>query len=103
MAGPLFKVGEEVILKSVNRPECNGEYIVTAIIQPNGIYTSRNDKVLIRNDSGVYGYLLDEPIFAKHIGKGEVCWAEQALRKKYPPSEFTFDQLMNSLNLEMVK
>lgn len=100
---PLFKVGEEVILKSVNRPECNGEYIVEAIISSQGIYTSRNDNVLLRNGSDHYGYLLDKAIFAKHIGKGEVCWQESALRKKYPPSEFTFEQLMNSLNLETVK
>ena len=103
MATPLYKVGEEVILKSVNRPECNGEYIVEAIIPSGGIYTSRNDNVILRNGSDRCSYLLDKAIFAKHIGKGEICWDESALRKKYPPSEFTFEELMNSLNLEMVK
>jgi hypothetical protein len=100
---PLYKVGEEVILKSVNRPECNGEYIVEAIIPPKGIYTSRNDGVLLRNASDHHGYLLNEAIFAKHLGKGEVVWHESALRKKYPPTGYTFDELMNSLNLEMTK
>lgn len=102
MVTPLFKVGEEVILKSVSCPECNGEYIVVKVLSPEEIFKSRNDGQLMRNGGTTYSYLLDEVFQHTDHGFGEICWDESALRKKYKPSEFTFDQLMDSLNLEVV-
>lgn len=104
MATPLFKVGEQVILKSVNHPEFNGDYTIITIVTQGDNYKCRySDKTL--NYTGIvsyYGYALDRICTTSDRGI-ESIWAEKALRKKYPPSEFTFDQLMNSLNLEMVK
>lgn len=85
---PLFKVGEEVILQAVNLTKYNGEHIIEDLIF--------EDDVTAWDGSKYVGYSY------KLIGV-EVWFVEPAIKKKYKPSEFTFDQLMNSLNLEMVK
>lgn len=104
MATPLYKIGEEVILKSVNRPQFNGDYTIVAIVKQGDKYKCRySGKTL--NYLGIisyYGYVLDRICATSDRGI-ESIWAEQALRKKYPSSDYTFDELMNSLNLEMIK
>ena len=41
MSSPKFKVGEEVILQSHERPDLNGEYFVEEIFMPGNSYTCR--------------------------------------------------------------
>ena len=88
MVGPLYKVGEEVILQAKVLTSYNGNHIIEALefeeMAPcvDGIFFTGYSYKLVGLDAWVI---------------------EPALRKKYPPSEFTFDQLMNSLNLETVK
>lgn len=95
---PKFHVGEPVLLQSVSSPECNGEYIVEKILRSGDKYKCRLTENIV-NVGRVYsyGYLLNTP----HPDDKDCCeifWAEKALRKKYPPSEFTFGELMDSLN-----
>lgn len=97
---PLFKVGEEVILQSISNPQFNGEYVVEDIIAPKESFLSRNDKRSACNGSDTFGYLLNEIFPHKELGHSEYLWSELALRKKYPPSEFTFDELMSKLKVD---
>lgn len=85
---PLFKVGEEVILQAVNLTKYNGEHIIEDLIF--------EDDATAWDGSKYVGY-------SYKLEGVDVWFVEPVLRKKYKPSEFTFDQLMNSLNLEMVK
>jgi hypothetical protein len=88
MAGPLFKVGEEVILQAVNLTKYNGEHIIEDL--------TFDEDAKAWDGSSYTGYTYK-------LEGVDVWFVEPALRKKHKPSEFTFDQLMNSLNLEMVK
>ena len=101
---PLFSVGEEVILVSENLPQFNGEYVVTVIVCQGETHKCRHTGKTIRylGKYNYYGYILDR-ICVGEERLTESIWAERALRKKYPPSEFTFDELMNNLKLETVE
>lgn len=85
---PLFKVGEEVILQAVNLTKYNGDHIIEDLLF--------EDDVTALDGSSYTGYTYK-------LEGVDVWFVEPVIKKKYPPSEFTFDQLMNSLNLEMVK
>lgn len=99
----LFKEGEVVILQSKSAPHLNGEYTVKQIVQ-NG--TEIHDR--IRNITYTWidlstttpGYILEECI-AEFVFKdstvAECAWAESALRKKSPPSDMSYKELMSSL------
>ena len=77
---PKFEVGEVVLLRSVNFPECNGEATVLDIIE---------DRTF------VYAYKLT---ISHHADGFLEYWGEPALRKKHTPGEMTFDNLMASLS-----
>lgn len=106
MTRPLFGVGEEVILVSKDSPDLNGKYTIKDIAYHKGFYF---DKFLNKTvhwictdlDKETPAYLLEELDVPDEDGS-EIMWAQSALRKKYPPSEFTFDELMNNLKLETV-
>lgn len=100
MTRPLFSVGEEVILVSLSHPEFNGEYLIERVLENGESYKSRNDGKSFWSNGILY--LLDE-IFPDNVKGGEFAVGEKSLRKKYPPSEFTFDELMNNLKLETVE
>lgn len=98
MKHPLFSVGEKVLLQSKSRPDCNGEYIVEAIVGPGTQYFDRrvNHTVLLEYENDKIGYLLNKS-FDSWIDKFEIKWSESALRKKHKPSQFTFDQLISEI------
>lgn len=79
---PLFSVGEEVILVSVQRPHCNGPAVVLDVDN--------------NYEDGIPGYLLTTPGRKDDEGL-DILWDQSALRKKYPPSSQSFSELMNTL------
>lgn len=78
---PLFRVGEEVVLQSINYPELNGNAIVQKV---DSGYEEGSKKPC-------YGYVLNigNPLYPG--------WAESALRKKHKPSDHSFDSLIAEL------
>lgn len=92
MSRPLFSVGEEVILQSVDYPEFNGEYIVETAFLP------RTNKQVV--DGCAYtnahiGYFLMGLYHEKGGQKGvRSSWRQSALRKKHKPSTKSFSELM---------
>lgn len=99
MKEALFKIGETIILQSINYPELNGEYTVEGIItaeEANIIYYKMFDEDYIGPycyDIGIY--LPEEDIDCRH-------WEESALRKKYPPSKLSFQELMQECKSNIV-
>ncbi len=102
MSNPYFEVGEEVILYSKMRPECNGDATVF------GAYTTEEEKInrLIElnsptehakwNNIGGILYELDIPCIDK---EGlTILWAESALRKKHKPNKDSFGTMLHKLN-----
>ena len=77
-----FEVGEEVILKSENHPECNGDALV--IERNPGTYI--DDVSGCRESTWGYKLSIESPTGNR--------WNQSALRKKHKPSEFTFEQLI---------
>lgn len=82
---PLFKVGEEVILQAKVVTGYNGDHIIEDLefeemsaCVGGSIFTGYSYKLL-----GVDTWVI-----------------EPALRKKYPPAEFTFDELMSKLKVD---
>lgn len=92
-------MGDEVILQ-VNSSETlsryNGEYVVVAVVEPRGVYVDRIHDHERRSIGDGYGYLLNE-IHYSDKNNAEVVWAEKVLRRKYQPSEFSFEELMVDL------
>jgi hypothetical protein len=93
---PKFSVGEVVVLQSVELPERNGEYTVSAVWIPPGhivvdSFPYRVTDVTYRLEGA------DEPI-PHGVHKGPALWNESALRKKHIPGEFGFTDLMASLS-----
>lgn len=82
----LFEVGEEVILCSKRQPQYNGEYVVLACEW--GYYIDINTNKYRK------GFTYDLGI---HGDAGNSHWSESNLRKKHPPSELNFTDLMSSL------
>lgn len=79
---PLFAVGEEVILVSVQSPHCNGPAVVLDVDN--------------NYEDEVPGYLLTTPCEKDDEGI-DMLWDQSALRKKSPPSSQSFSELMNTL------
>jgi hypothetical protein len=77
---PKFSVGEVIILKSKDFPECNGEYTVIEI-----------------KEHSLVGWIYKLDVYHHVEGKSDF-WCESALRKKYTPGEMSFDSLMHSLS-----
>lgn len=83
MSAPYFKVGEEVILVSLENPELNGECTIESILRGN--FVSDSDGIRMN----AYSYVTTIP-----GTKGS--WSERALRKKHEGGE-DFKSLMNNL------
>ena len=106
----LYAEGEIVILQSQSQPSLNGEYTVKQIVHTG---TEVNDR--IRNmtytwidisKSTAAGYILEECIAEFIFTDGnlaETAWAESALRKKLPPSELSYKELMSSLKTSQLE
>jgi hypothetical protein len=100
MTVPLFKVGEEVILKSILYPELNGEYTVE-IVNAHSFWVCRETGTICNDYKGdTISYQLDVPVYSEDGVEG--TWAESALRKKHKPSGMSLDCLLSSLNEELV-
>lgn len=94
---PKFEVGELVILQSVSRPECAGEFTVTQInCGPKGYEFWFEGRVYSHGESTV-SYFLDDPYHGLS-GKFKACWDESALRKKHTPGELSYKELVASLS-----
>lgn len=93
---PLFRVGEKVRLVSKSHPEYNGEYFVEGVVDKDEIFIDRLSGE--RCVSTAMGYLLDEPLQDNDVNYPRECkWAESALRKIYPPSTESFDEMMQNI------
>lgn len=94
-----YSVGESVILKSTSRPECNGEYTVSKVLQKDEVTVCRITGRWHSHTGKLsnYGYLLDSPKLNNFSGV-EAVWAECALRKKHEPSQMSFQSLIESIN-----
>ena len=97
---PKFKGGERVTLQSITHPQFNGEYTVLGVYKLN-----TKDKSIYFPDLGVelqfkvlttdFVYDVGNFLNAKYYTLND----EFELKKKHTPSEFSFDSLMNNLNL----
>lgn len=79
MTQPYFKVGEEVTLQSLELPQYNGDYTISYIERGGGYWYN-------------LGFTLEDD-----IEQGGTFWAERCLKKKYPPSTESFDELIKEL------
>lgn len=93
---PLFKVGEEVILCSKRFPEYNGEYIVSEIINPHGIFICQFTGEYVKSEGNYYSYKLHGLIIRDDDGY-EVFWKQSSLRKKYPPADKEFTEYLKKV------
>lgn len=84
---PLFEVGETVLLRSINQPELNGQYVITHRQPWTDIYPPEVPKT-------VWAYRLA----GLESSNSQDLWNEKALRK-LPPKGKPFDALMKDLNL----
>ncbi len=99
MRVPLYNVGDAVVLQSVSLPELNGNYRVRSVIRvfQDHICAITGDDVVYESDfDSSFGYLLDPPVLSPETGK-EAAFEESALRRRYPPAEESFKQIMNKL------
>ena len=86
-----FIVGEEVILASKDRPDLNGEYVIT--MMPN-----RGDIIL--DESGhEWRVATDAGIFLEGLegARGPIPWCQSALRKKHQGGD-DFQSLIHKMN-----
>lgn len=99
----LFAIGELVILQSVSDPRNNGkEYTVQRVLTKGDEYNCRLSGKLLGRDKYAFAYILGELIGESNIYPGqEAPWAESALRKKYNPSEFRYNELIKNLNTKI--
>lgn len=100
MSQPLFQIGEEVKLVSKSLPEYNGDYVVLQVIKGGDKYLDPySNNILKSSESNTFGYILDGD-FPPDNHKGifhSPMFCESALRKKYPPADFTFDELLANI------
>lgn len=92
---PYFGIGEEVILESKYHPECNGEYAIKDLRYGKGIDVATGEVAP--------GWDYDLGFTTKHGDTEFVWWAQAALRKKYPPSEMSFSEMLESFNKKIVE
>lgn len=90
MKGPLFAVGEIVVLQSKSAPEFNGEYQVLEVVGPGE--STVVDGVKKKNNLPKYVYGLGV-VGPNNSG----FWAESVLRKRHQPGEYSFDALKQVL------
>lgn len=83
---PKFEVGEVVLLRSLTRPEINGECTVLEVLY-------REDGYIGHVTGEVSHFAYRTTTYSEHGG-----WIESALRKKHQPGEMSFDSLMASLS-----
>ena len=91
MKQALYKVGEEVILKSLDHPEFNGDYIVQAVHQSGDTIPNVRGCLAVLCPSGFSYYL-----GFNHYADEYTHWGQLSLRKKHKPSDQSFDQIMSS-------
>lgn len=94
-----FSVGERVILSSKEYSQWNNQiFEVLLVLDDNASWTCPWSGINCHSDCPGYGYILDcedmqdDPTFV-----GQVCaiaWAETALRKIPPTSEYSFEDMM---------
>lgn len=96
---PLFQVGEKVRLVSKTYPVYNGEYFVERVVTKGEVFIDRlSGRSSVSTGSGGFGYLLNEPLQQKEVNRPKECkWAESALRKIYPPSTESFDEMVRNI------
>lgn len=89
MNKPLFEVGEEVILCSINKPEKNGDAVVL----------SCGHKAITRN---VHTREILRDVFCYKLtiqgDQGGCNWLESTLRKRHKPSDNSFEEMMSNLD-----
>lgn len=99
-----FSVGEVVILQSRSRPECNGEYSVSAIVYGVSAYIDPHTGTLARciNRRNDIAYVLSDPnlLASDGDGKQSATWLESALRKKHQPGELSYSELLETLSIK---
>ena len=96
MTRALFEVGERVKLVSKDFPERNGEYTVRQVIGKGESFICRlTGKTITKYDTG-YSYSLEETCELGSYAY-EAVWFESTLRKIYPPSKYSFDELLSEL------
>lgn len=94
---PYFQVGEEVTLKSIDQPQDNGDYIILSILKHGEEWNDRLNTDYITVSEGLT-YVFEEPIVDTSMEEGTEClWCESALRKKYKPSELSFNEMINEI------
>jgi len=92
---PYFQVGEEVTAIFKNYPESNGDYVILEVLsnqQARQEILGTGSKLLCE-----FYYRLDG---LELIWQGQVAGdfaGEPALRKKYPPSSQSFNELISSI------
>lgn len=98
MNKPYFEVGEEVTLQSKDQPESNGDYVIYKILKDGEEWDDRLNPEYTLTSDGVT-YVFEEPILdTSHEKEGTEClWCESALRKKYKPSELSFNELISEI------
>lgn len=84
MKQPLFSVGEDIILQSIDYPSSNGSQLIEQI---------RFIEDPIRDTT------LEDlpPSFAYKLINLDGWWAEKVLKKIHKPSQFSFDQLISEI------
>lgn len=102
---PLFSVGEEVILQSVDLPHLNGEYIVEKILHGGEETVCHITKfIYIKSFNGMgYSYILGglsdkNTLMSDGVTRElERSWYESALRKKHKPSGDSFENMIDKI------
>ena len=94
---PYFQVGEEVTLKSISQPQDNGDYVILKILKDGEEWDDRlNTDYIIESDG--LTYVFEQPIANTSADEGTEClWCESALRKKYKPSELSFNEMLSEI------
>jgi len=101
-----YKVGLVVILQSIPRPDLNGEYTIKDVFTKPTVFMCRviNKITTSPLNNSIPCYRLEECVISGPCTNREdkmiieVCWDEGALRKKHIPGEYSFDQLVNTLD-----
>ena len=98
MTRALFEVGERVKLVSKSFPEHNGEYTVRVLLTKDSLYFCRIvSKPFLTPSIECFSYILEENCYATGSFGQEQPWKEESLRKLYPPSNFSFEELLSEL------
>lgn len=91
MKQPLFSVGEEVVIQSVDYPECNGDAAILGVVVRKTTIMLRAKTGKMEDSGSYYSYRLS-------IDNGRNNWVERALRKKHKPADEGYRELISRLN-----